>query len=131
MTWLFVYALAISLYDLRARRIPNWYTLPLLAAGVITHFPSRPEVWFVSFALMYAWAEDWMGAGDVKLWLAVLWALPIELSSSASPLMAISFLLTGLVQILWRRARKQPLTHQCTPGAWRTIPFLLLSWYAH
>ena len=44
MIWLFIYALVIGLYDLRTRRIPNWYTIPLIVAGVIAHFPSRPDV---------------------------------------------------------------------------------------
>lgn len=131
MIWLFIYALAVSLYDLRTRRIPNWCTLPLLAAGVIAHFPSRPEVWFASFALMYAWAGDWMGAGDVKLWLALLWALPDEQSSQALLFVFISFFMTGLAQIIWRTIRKQPIVNLKTPAAWRTIPFLLMLWYVH
>jgi prepilin signal peptidase PulO-like enzyme (type II secretory pathway) len=32
MIWLFIYVITISLYDLRTRRIPNWYTLPLIFA---------------------------------------------------------------------------------------------------
>jgi Flp pilus assembly protein protease CpaA len=131
MIWLFVYSLAISLYDLRTRRIPNWCTLTLLAAGVIAHFPNRPEVWFVSFVLMYAWAGDWMGAGDVKLWLALLWALPVEQSSHALLCTFISFFVTGLAQIIWRTIRKQPMAKLKTPAAWRTIPFLLMLWYVH
>lgn len=126
-----MYALAISLYDLRTRRIPNWYTLPLLAAGVIAHFPERPEVWLASFALMYAWAGGWMGAGDVKLWIALLWALPVEQSSHSLLFMFISFLVTGAAQIIWRVIRKQAMTHVKSPAAWRTLPFLLMLWYVH
>lgn len=131
MIWLFMYALAISLYDLRTRRIPNWYTLPLLAAGVIAHFPERPEVWLASFALMYAWAGGWMGAGDVKLWIALLWALPVEQSSHSLLFMFISFLVTGAAQIIWRVIKKQAMTDVKSPAAWRTIPFLLMFWYVH
>ena len=126
-----MYALAISLYDLRTRRIPNWCTLPLLAAGVIAHFPGRPEAWLASLALMYAWAGGWMGAGDVKLWIALLWALPVEGSSHALFFMFISFLVTGLAQIIWRVIRRQPMTHVKSPAAWRIIPFLLMLWYVH
>ncbi|MBI5955092.1 MAG: prepilin peptidase [Chloroflexi bacterium] len=39
MIWLLIYVSAISLCDLRTRRIPNWYTLPILLAGFIAHFP--------------------------------------------------------------------------------------------
>lgn len=72
-----------------------------------------------------------MGAGDAKLWITLLWALPIEHSSQALPLMFTSFLLTGLGQILWRIVGKQSLTKSLTPGAWRTIPFVLMCWYVH
>jgi len=80
MTWLFIYVLAISLYALRTRRIPNRYTLPLILAGMVYRFPGHLDVWLASFALLSAWASDWMGAGDVKLWMALLWALPVESS---------------------------------------------------
>jgi Flp pilus assembly protein protease CpaA len=131
MTWLFLYALAISLYDLRTRRIPNWCTLPLFAAGMIAHLPNRPEIWLVSFALMYAWVKDWMGAGDVKLWMALLWALPVEQSSHALLFMFISFFVTAFVQIILRVISKQLVSNVKSPAAWRTLPFLLLYWYVH
>ncbi len=131
MIWLFIYVLAISLYDLRTRRIPNWYTLPLIFAGVVAHFPGHMDIWIASFALLSAWASDWMGAGDAKLWIAVLWAMPIEQSSHALPFMFASFFITSLVQIFWRAIRKEPKAHLKTPAAWRTIFFLLLCWYVH
>ncbi len=131
MIWLFIYVLAISLYDLRTRRIPNWYTFPLIIAGMITYFPGYLDLWVASLILLVAWASRWMGAGDVKLWLALLWALPAELSSQALLLMFISFFLSGLAQVLWRIARKESATLLLTPGAWRTIPFMLLCWYVY
>ena len=131
MIWLLIYVLAISLYDLRTRRIPNWYTFPLFIAGMVAHFPGSFDVWLASFALVSAWASDWMGAGDVKLWLALLWALPVEFSSQALLFMFISFFLSGLVQIIWQVIKERTTTHASTPGAWRTIPFLLLCWYVH
>lgn len=85
MTWLLLYALALSLYDLRTRRIPNWCTLPLILAGVIAHFPGYPDVWFASIGLFLAWSMGWMGAGDAKLWIALLWALPVESQPRRSP----------------------------------------------
>jgi Flp pilus assembly protein protease CpaA len=131
MIWLFLYVLVISLYDLHTRRIPNWYTLPLIIAGMIAHFPGHPDVWLASSILLSAWAGHWMGTGDTKLWIALLWALPVEASSQVLAFMFISFFCTGLAQILWRIARKQTPTHSLTPGAWRTIPFILLCWYVH
>ncbi len=131
MTWLFFYALALSLYDLRTRRIPNWATLPLIVAGLAAHFPGSPDVWLASLGLFLAWANGWMGAGDAKLWIALLWALPVEMSTQALPMMFLTFFFTGLVQLAWRLIRKQPVTFLLTPGAWRAIPFLLLCWYVH
>lgn len=131
MTWLLLYVLALSLYDLRTRRIPNWATFPLIVAGIIAHFPTSPEIWLASLGLFLAWTNGWMGAGDVKLWIALLWALPIEDSTRALPLMFLTFFFTSLLQLVWRWIRKQPTTNLPTPAAWRTIPFLLLCWYAH
>jgi Flp pilus assembly protein protease CpaA len=131
MTWLLIYVLAISLYDLRTRRIPNWATFPLILAGVAAHFPGYSDIWFASIGLYLAWSSGWMGAGDAKLWIALLWVLPVEFSTRALPLMFLAFFFTGLMQIIWRWLRKQPSTHLLTPGAWRTIPFILLCWYVH
>lgn len=114
MIWLFIYVLAISLYDLRTRRIPNWYTFPLFIAGMVAHFPGHLDVWLACFALVSAWASDWMGAGDAKLWIASLWALPVESSSQAPLIMFAFFFLTGLAQSLWRMAGKQSPTHSLT-----------------
>ncbi|GER79109.1 MAG: hypothetical protein DPW21_00750 [Anaerolineae bacterium] len=131
MTWLFLYAFALSLYDLRTRRIPNWATLPLIVAGLAAHFPGSPDVWFASIGLFLVWSIGWMGAGDAKLWIALLWALPVEMSSRALPLMFLAFFVTGLPQLAWRLIRKRPVTNLLTPSAWRTIPFLLFCWYVH
>jgi Flp pilus assembly protein protease CpaA len=131
MTWLLLYALLLSLYDLRTRHIPNWATLPLIVAGFIAHFSGFPNIWFASIGLFLAWANGWMGAGDAKLWIALLWALPANVSAQALPLIFVTFFLTGLAQIAWRWLRKQPVTNLLTPGAWRTIPFILLCWYVH
>jgi Flp pilus assembly protein protease CpaA len=131
MIWLFIYVLVISLYDLRARRIPNWVILPLIIAGLFAHFPGHSDIWLASIGLFLAWSIGWMGAGDAKLWIALLWALPMDLSTQALPLMFLTFFLTGLVQIAWRLIRKQSPTNLLTPGAWRTIPFILLCWYVH
>ncbi len=131
MIWLFIYALALSLHDLRTRRIPNWCTLPLILAGVIAHFPSQPEIWLANFVLMFAWAGGWMGAGDVKLWIALLWALPVEQTSNAVLFMFMAFLTTSVVQVLYRALRKQPVSNWKTPAAWRTLFFLLILLYVH
>ncbi|MBI5933860.1 MAG: prepilin peptidase [Chloroflexi bacterium] len=131
MTRLLLYVLAISLYDLRTRRIPNWATLPIILAGLIAHFPASPEIWFASIGLFLTWTNGWMGAGDAKLWIALLWALPVETSTQALPLMFLTFFFTSLLQLAWRLIRKQPATNLLAPAAWRTIPFLFLCWHVH
>jgi prepilin peptidase CpaA len=131
MIWLFIYVLAISLIDLRTRRIPNWCIVPILATGIIAHFPGSLELWLACSLLLSVWARGWMGAGDVKLWMAVLWALPDEHSSQALLMLFISFLLSGLMQILWRVIQSRSIANSITPAAWRAIPFVLLCWYVH
>ncbi len=131
MIWLLIYLLAISLYDLRARRIPNWCTIPLIIAGMIAHFPGSLDLWLACFVLVTAWSSGWMGAGDVKLWIAVLWALPDSNAPSLILLVFISFVLTGIPQMLWRLVHGQPTSGIKTPAAWRTIPFILMCWHVH
>lgn len=126
MTWLLIYLLAVSLHDLRTHRIPNWCTLPLILAGMVAHFPGYMDLWLACFLLLSAWTSGWMGAGDVKLWMAVLWALPDSNIPSLILLMFLSFLITGSLQFIWRFLQKQSLTGAKSPAAWRTIPFLLM-----
>lgn len=119
--------LAVSLYDLRLGRVPNWVTLPLLCAGLVTNFPGTPEKWLLSLLLYLAWYWQWMSAGDAKLWMALVWLLH-------NPHLAAFFaalLITGLLQILARKFKHQPLTGIRSPGAWRAILFLLWSLYVH
>ena len=131
MTWLLLYALALSLYDLRTRRIPNWATFPLILAGFIANFPASPEIWLASLGLFLAWSQGWRGAGDAKLWIALLWALPLNISAHILPLLFLTFFFTGLLQLAWRLLRKQPATNLLAPAAWRTILFLFLCWNVH
>ena len=131
MTWLLIYISAISLYDLRTRRIPNWCTVPLIIAGVIANFPGHLELWLACILLTSAWVRGWMGAGDVKLWIAMLWALPDSFSSPILLLIFLSLFITSALQILWQAIRRKPVLGVSAAAAWRTIPFLLLFWYVH
>jgi Flp pilus assembly protein protease CpaA len=124
---LLMLVLAVSLYDLRTGRVPNWVTLPLLGVGVIASFPGTPDRWLLSLLLYVAWSLGWMSAGDAKLWMALLWVIP---NSQIACFFATLFF-TGLLQILARKFRHQPLTSVRSPGAWRTIPFILWSLYVH
>jgi len=131
MTWLLFYLLAVSLHDLRTHRIPNWCTYPLILAGMVAHFPGNMDLWLACFLLLSAWASGGMGAGDAKLWMAILWALPDTNIPSMILLVLISFLLTGIAQMIWRFIRRQAISGTKSPAAWRTIPFLLMVWYVH
>lgn len=131
MLWLFLYAFVISLYDLRTRRTPNWATLSILVAGLIAHFPGSLDLWLATLTLLLAWGSNRMGGGDVKLWLAILWALPTQFATQALAWMFATFFLTSLLQIGWRVIRKQAPTGWAAPAAWRTIPFLLACWHVH
>jgi Flp pilus assembly protein protease CpaA len=131
MTWLLLYLLIVSLYDLRTHRIPNWCTLPLILAGFLAHFPGSMDLWLACFLLTLAWSGGWIGAGDVKLWMAVLWSLPESNFPPITLLILLSFLLTGIVQVIWRLIQTKPITGIKSPAAWRAIPFLLAFWYVH
>ena len=131
MLWLLLYVVAVSLIDLRTRYVPNWATLPIFLAGLLARFPGNPELWLASSLLVLAWAKHWMGGGDVKLWLAVLWALPTPYSAFSLPLMFAAFFLTGLLQMGGRIIMGRPPTGSPTPAAWRTVPFVLACWYVH
>lgn len=116
---------ALTVYDFRTRRVPNVVTLPLLLAGMIWHAPGTMEVWTGTALLFGFWQFETFGAGDAKLWMALLWLAPPEFSQTAVLILFGSFFLTALVQLLWRKARGRPATGYKTPGAWRALPFAL------
>ena len=128
---LLVLVLLVSLHDLRRGRIPNWVTLPLLGIGLLWNFPGALETWLACLLLFAAWRAGWLGGGDAKLWMALLWLAPGALAqavtTNASPVLVMSgiFLLTALVPLLWRKFQKMPLTGHKSPGAWRTIPYAI------
>jgi Flp pilus assembly protein protease CpaA len=123
--------IAVSLYDLRRGKVPNYFSLPLLVAGLAAHFPGTLDVWLICLLLYAAWQTGGMAAGDAKLWMAVLWILPPQASGTMPAVFFATFLTTGLLQILFRLVRSQALTGLRTPGAWRTIPFTIWSLYVH
>ena len=131
MLALLLYTLALSLYDLRTGKVPNWATLPLLAAGILAHFPGTFPVWIASLFVFSAWHFGQMGAGDAKLWMALFWAIPPEQSASIPFVLFASLLGTALLQLLFRKLTHRPLSGQRSPAAWRTVPFILWSLYAH
>ena len=124
---LLILVTTVGLYDLRTGKVPNWITLPLLIAGVGGHFPGNLSTWLLSLLLYITWQAGGMSAGDAKLWMALVWLLP-----DTTPLMVFAtFFITGLLQLVLRKLKCQPLTGVRSPGAWRTIPFILWSLYVY
>ena len=131
MLWLFLYVVIASLYDFRTSKVPNWATLPILFAGVIAHFPGSFVIGIMCVIVFTAWYFDQMAAGDAKLWMALFWAWPASLTESSLVFFFVSLLGTALLQLLYRKFTARTLTGFRTPGAWRTIPFVLMLWYVH
>ena len=131
MLALLIYVLVISLYDLLKGKVPNWATLPLLTAGLITHFPSTSPVWIVSLFVFFAWHSGQMGAGDAKLWMALFWAIPPGQGVDIPLILFASLLGTALIQLLYRKLIHRSVSGVRAPAAWRTIPFILWNWYVH
>ena len=112
-------------FDQQERRIPNWVTLPLLAVFILLNWPGAPETWLGCILLFLGWKSNWLGGGDAKLWMALLWAVPPDQGDTALLVIALSFLGTGLAQLAWRRFRKQHLTGRKAPAAWRAVPYVV------
>ena len=122
---LFVLVLALALYDLRARRLPNAVTLPLLITGLALGFPGSPALWLGTILLFAAWHTGGLGGGDAKLWMALLWLAPKEQAGAALAVMALAFTGTAALQLAWRVFRKRRILGVRSPGAWRALPFAL------
>ena len=131
MTWIapLLLVIAVSLYDLRTCKVPNQVTLPLLCAGFFLHYPGTFDIWFSCLVIFTAWRANWMSAGDAKLWMALFWIMPTGRSGETIFIFYGTLFFTALLQIGWRKFKGQPLTGVRSPGAWRTIPFILWSLY--
>ncbi len=137
----------LSLHDLHRLRVPNWVTLPLMGIGLLWNFPGALETWLACLLLFAAWRAGWIGGGDAKLWMALLWLAPAAQAQTAALVMSGAFALTAMLQFLWRLWHscykfrpalrdslalgantanvKTPLTGVKSPGAWRTIPYAI------
>jgi len=113
----------LAWYDFRHRRIPNLATFFLLLAGFILHFPGTAETWLGCVLLFVAWHVSWLGGGDAKLWMAMLWFVPDHKAGMAVSLMFILFLVTASLQLVWRSIKGRQVMGVQSPGAWRAIPF--------
>lgn len=126
---LLVLGMGLAWFDLKTRRVPNRVTLLLLGAGFVINFPGNFNLWLTSYLVIFAWLMQWMGGGDAKLWLALLWLSPLAVHNHLPILFGSVFLITGLGQLIWRRQKRKPLLGVSTPGAWRALPFIaMLIW---
>jgi prepilin peptidase CpaA len=101
--------------DIRSRKVPNWLTLPFMAAGPIVLF--LVHGWHGLLASFYGWIVavavfgflNWlggMGMGDVKLMAAIgTWIGPSQfhllLRSQLFVAMILTFLIGGLMAVVW------------------------------
>lgn len=126
MYTLFLLCLFVTLYDFRHRRVPNWLTLPLMLIGFLDNFPGTPALWFGSILLLTAWGSGWMGGGDVKLWVGLLWCTFSFCGDVVVLVMFITLIITGMAQILVRvLVKKKDVMGIKLPGAWRSLVFLI------
>ena len=114
----------VSVYDFRYARIPNWVTFPLFTAGLIVYWPHHIGLYILLLSFFIAWKLGWMGAGDAKLWMGLI----VSLSPAYQMLWTIPlvFFATGALQLLWRKIWGRTLTGVRSPGAWRTLVYMLV-----
>ena len=126
---LLLLTILVSIHDYRHRKIPNWITLPLLLSGFAAHAPGTPAVLMSSLLLISFWFffhGRVIGAGDVKLWLALLWAFPPSVGDEGSLVMFTVITFTAGLQILIRKWRSAKTVSLAAPAAWRTTVFMSL-----
>ncbi len=114
----------VSLYDFRHARIPNWVTIPLLILGLIVNSPHPFGIYVLIISFWIAWKLGWMGGGDAKLWMGLVVSLPSGYQMLW--IIPLVFFATGALQLLWRKIRGRALTGIRSPGAWRTLLYMLV-----
>src|SRR5690349_7717789 len=98
---LFALVILTSLYDLKYHKIPNWVTLPMMLLGLYVGFPGNPIIWIGSAIIFSAWKSGFMGGGDAKLWIGLLWCLS-SFGDGVVIWMFVTLMLTGVAQIVVR-----------------------------
>lgn len=119
---LLVVTFLLSIYDFRYRIVPNWVTLPIMVIGIILHFPGVPEVWIGSLILVLFgfMGGGRIGFGDVKLWLAYFWILPLDVAGVGTLVGFQVILVTALAQVVYFRLRKIAVP-SAYPAVWRVF----------
>jgi Flp pilus assembly protein protease CpaA len=123
---LFFLCLFVTVYDFRHRRVPNWITLPLMLIGIVANFPGALALWTGSILMLTAWGSGWMGGGDVKLWLGLLWCTFSSFGECVTLIMFIVLIVTSILQILARvLMKKRDVVGIKLPGAWRALVYVI------
>jgi len=118
--------LLVTVYDSWYHKVPNEITLPLIFIGVLANFPGVPSLWLGSILLLTAWGSGWMGGGDVKLWIGLLWCTFSFWGDSVVLVMFFTLIATAMAQILVRiLAKKREVVGIKLPGAWRALAYLI------
>ena len=129
--FLFPLVILISLYDLKYRKIPNLFTLPLMLLGLYVSFPGNPIIWIASAFIFSAWKFGFMGGGDAKLWIGLLWCLS-SFGNYVVVWMFAALMMTGVAQIVVRALSQKRLAAGFKgAGAWRAVVFMGLLAYLH
>ena len=123
---LFFLCLFVTAYDFRYRKVPNWITLPLMLIGFVISFPGVSALWLGSILMLSAWSSGWIGGGDVKLWVGLLWCTFSFFGEAVTLIMFISLIVTSIVQILARMLmKKREIVGIKLPGAWRALVYMI------
>jgi len=94
--------------------------------GIIVNFPGTPTLWLGNIILLTAWGSGWMGGGDVKLWIGLLWCTFSFWGDSVTLVMFLTLIVTAIAQILVRiLAKKREVVGIKLPGAWRALAYLI------
>jgi Flp pilus assembly protein protease CpaA len=81
---IFAAAVAAAAFDVRRRRVPNWISLPALAASLILIPLSGRWEGLLAWPVLYAaWSAGWIGGGDAKLLMAVAAAFGVEAAAAS------------------------------------------------
>jgi prepilin peptidase CpaA len=104
-----------SVYDIRARRVPNWLSVGLLTSGVVSRYLTSGPVeagWGLAgsavglLLLLFPYSRSWIGGGDVKLlaatgsWLGPQLVLYAALFGSlAAGLISLGYLLRSPAEV--------------------------------
>lgn len=111
----------LAIYDLRIRRLPNVFTLPLISLGIVFHMTFMPAslyeaiiglvlgygcVMFINIVYQHVRKRDGIGYGDAKL----LAAAGAWLGGSGLPPLLMIASISALIHVGIRKVRGEDLT---------------------